>query len=62
MPTSAAASWVKTSLHAKRLPDDLHGIPPAIDKAIVPGRTDNGGKERPGRVLMALCTGHGRSL
>src|SRR5215468_5274653 len=35
---------VKTSLHANQLPDDLHGIRTAIEKAVPHGRTDNGGK------------------
>jgi tRNA-splicing ligase RtcB len=35
---------VKTSLHANHLPDNLHGIRPAIEKAMPHGRTDNGGK------------------
>src|SRR6478672_13498749 len=34
----------KTSLHANHLPDDLHGIRTAIEKAVPHGRTDNGGK------------------
>ncbi len=35
---------VQTSLHANHLPDDLHGIRTAIEKAVPHGRTDNGGK------------------
>jgi len=35
---------VKTSLHANHLPDNLHGIRNAIEKAVPHGRTDNGGK------------------
>ena len=35
---------VKTSLHAHQLPDNLHGIRTAIEKAVPHGRTDNGGK------------------
>src|SRR5580698_4114353 len=35
---------VKTSLHANHLPDNLHGIRTAIEKAVPHGRTDNGGK------------------
>src|SRR5881398_728868 len=35
---------VKTSLHANHLPDDLHGIRTAIEKAVPHGRTGNGGK------------------
>src|SRR5499433_135628 len=35
---------VKTSLHANQLPDDLHGIRTAIERAVPHGRTDNGGK------------------
>src|SRR5215813_5514821 len=35
---------VKTSLNASHLPDNLHGIRTAIEKAVPHGRTDNGGK------------------
>ena len=35
---------VRTSLHANQLPDNLHGIRAAIEKAVPHGRTDNGGK------------------
>jgi tRNA-splicing ligase RtcB (3'-phosphate/5'-hydroxy nucleic acid ligase) len=35
---------VKTSLNASHLPDNLHGIRSAIEKAVPHGRTDNGGK------------------
>ena len=35
---------VKTSLTASQLPDNLHGIRSAIEKAVPHGRTDNGGK------------------
>jgi tRNA-splicing ligase RtcB len=35
---------VQTSLHANHLPDNLHGIGTAIEKAVPHGRTDNGGK------------------
>src|SRR5262252_3880812 len=35
---------VQTSLNARDLPDDLHGIREAIEKAVPVGRTDNGGK------------------
>jgi tRNA-splicing ligase RtcB len=35
---------MRTSLDANRLPDDLHGIRTAIEKAVPHGRTDNGGK------------------
>jgi tRNA-splicing ligase RtcB len=35
---------VQTSLHADHLPDNLHGIRTAIEKAVPHGRTDNGGK------------------
>jgi tRNA-splicing ligase RtcB len=35
---------VKTSLHANQLPDNLHGIRTAIEKAVPHGRTDNSGK------------------
>ncbi len=33
---------VQTSLHAKHLPDNLHGIRTAIEKAVPHGRTDHG--------------------
>ena len=35
---------VKTSLHANHLPDNLHGIRTAIEKAVPHGRTDNGAR------------------
>jgi tRNA-splicing ligase RtcB len=35
---------VQTSLHANHLPDNLHGVRTAIEKAVPHGRTDNGGK------------------
>src|SRR5215467_5431609 len=35
---------VKTSLTAIQLPDNLHGIRTAIEKAVPHGRTDNGGR------------------
>src|SRR5258708_5584912 len=35
---------VRSSLHANHLPDNLHGIRTAIEKAVPHGRTDNGGK------------------
>jgi tRNA-splicing ligase RtcB (3'-phosphate/5'-hydroxy nucleic acid ligase) len=35
---------VQTSLHANHLPDNLHGIRMAIEKAVPHGRTGNGGK------------------
>jgi tRNA-splicing ligase RtcB len=35
---------VQTSLNARHLPDNLHGIRLAIEQAIPVGRTDNGGK------------------
>src|SRR3954467_4253699 len=35
---------VQTSLHANHLPDNLHGIRDAIERAVPHGRTDNGGK------------------
>src|ERR1041384_6138294 len=35
---------VKTSLNAAHLPDNLHGIRVAIEKAVPHGRTDNGGR------------------
>ena len=38
---------VQTSLHANNLPDNLHGIRTAIEKAVPHGRTDNGGKNNP---------------
>ena len=34
---------VKTSLNSRHLPDNLHGIRTAIEKAVPHGRTDNGG-------------------
>src|SRR2546425_3585866 len=39
---------VQTSLHANHLPDNLHGIRTAIEKAVPHGRTDNGGKNHRG--------------
>jgi tRNA-splicing ligase RtcB (3'-phosphate/5'-hydroxy nucleic acid ligase) len=35
---------VETSLNARDLPDNLHGIREAIERAVPVGRTDNGGK------------------
>ncbi len=35
---------VRTSLHANHLPDNLHGLRDAIERAVPHGRTDNGGK------------------
>jgi tRNA-splicing ligase RtcB len=35
---------VETTLHANDLPDNLHGIRSAIERAVPVGRTDNGGK------------------
>src|SRR5262252_6463587 len=35
---------VRTALNASQLPDNLHGIRTAIEKAVPHGRTDNGGK------------------
>src|SRR3954447_3727107 len=35
---------VKTTLNARHLPDNLHEIRVAIEKAVPHGRTDNGGK------------------
>src|ERR1700676_4996036 len=35
---------VQTTLHVNHLPDNLHGIRTAIEKAEPHGRTDNGGK------------------
>src|SRR3989442_9399558 len=35
---------VRTSLNARDLPDDLHSLRSAIERAIPHGRTDNGGR------------------
>jgi tRNA-splicing ligase RtcB len=35
---------VQTSLNARDLPDNLHGIREAVERAVPVGRTDNGGK------------------
>src|SRR5881394_3051809 len=35
---------VRTSLNARDLPDDLHALRTAIERAIPHGRTDNGGR------------------
>ena len=35
---------VRTSLRASALPDDLHGVRTAIERAVPHGRTDNGGR------------------
>ena len=35
---------VRTTLNANQLPDNLHGIRSAIERAVPHGRTDNGGK------------------
>jgi tRNA-splicing ligase RtcB len=35
---------VRTSLRAEALPDDLHGLRSAIERAVPHGRTDNGGR------------------
>ena len=35
---------VRTSLRAEALPDDLHGVRSAIERAVPHGRTDNGGR------------------
>src|SRR2546425_12036909 len=35
---------VQTTLNANHLPDNLHGIREAIEKAVPHGRTDNGGR------------------
>src|SRR5579859_6456084 len=35
---------VQTTLHANHLPENLHGIREAIERAVPVGRTDNGGK------------------
>src|SRR5712692_571326 len=53
---------VKTSLHANHLPDKLHGIRRAIEKAVPHGRTDNGGKSDPalGRMLRRITSTCGR--
>ena len=40
---------VQTSLHANHLPDNLHGIRTAIEKAVPHGRTDNGRANDRGR-------------
>ena len=47
---------VKTSLNANRLPDNLHGIRTAIEKAVPHGRTDNGGKNDRGAWSQAPDT------
>jgi tRNA-splicing ligase RtcB (3'-phosphate/5'-hydroxy nucleic acid ligase) len=44
---------VKTSLTAGQLPDNLHGIRSAIEKAVPHGRTDNGGKNDRGAWSQA---------
>src|SRR6201993_3993121 len=44
---------VRTSLHANHLPDNLHGIRTAIEKAVPHGRTDNGGKNDRGAWATA---------
>ena len=44
---------VKTSLTADQLPDDLHGVRTAIEKAVPHGRTDNGGKNDRGAWSQA---------
>ena len=49
---------VQTSLHANHLPDNLHGIRTAIEKAVPHGRTDNGAQERPRCVVG--CPGASR--
>ena len=50
---------VKTSLHANHLPDNLHGIRTAIEKAVPHGRTDNGGKNDRGAWSDAPCASRG---
>jgi tRNA-splicing ligase RtcB (3'-phosphate/5'-hydroxy nucleic acid ligase) len=44
---------VKTSMTADQLPDSLHGIRTAIEKAVPHGRTDNGGKNDRGAWSQA---------
>src|SRR5215475_3254506 len=39
---------VQTTLNANHLPDNLHGIRTAIERAVPHGRTDNGGKRDKG--------------
>jgi tRNA-splicing ligase RtcB len=58
---------VKTSLNASHLPDNLHEVRTAIEKAVPHGRTDNGGKNDrgawhnpPAHVLEAWGTLHER--
>ena len=52
---------MQTSLHANHLPDNLHGIRTAIEKAVPHGRTDNGGKNDRGawgtRPPTSRCCG-----
>jgi tRNA-splicing ligase RtcB len=43
---------VRTSVEAKHLPDNLHGIRTAIESAVPHGRTDNGGKNDRGAWRM----------
>ncbi len=47
---------VQTSLHANHLPDNLHGIREAIERAVPHGRTDNGGKNDRGAWSNAPAT------
>ncbi|HEY6971787.1 MAG TPA: RtcB family protein [Candidatus Angelobacter sp.] len=49
---------VKTSLNASQLPDNLHGIRTAIEKAVPHGRTDNGGKNDRGAWSQPPDTVH----
>ena len=53
---------VQTSLHANHLPDNLHGIRTAIEKAVPHGRTDNGRARTTavrGRMLRRITGGVG---
>jgi len=45
---------IKTSLHANDLPDNLHSIRDAIEKAVPHGRTDNGMRNDKGRHQAIL--------
>ena len=47
---------VKTSLYANHLPDNLHGIRTAVEKATPVGRTDNGGRTTVARGPMLRRT------
>ena len=37
-------AWMRTSLNARDLPDDLHALRTVIERAVPHGRTDNGGR------------------